>query len=848
MPAHYQSLDLPGGVRLAVASLPWAESAAFGVWVPAGSRHDPEPLTGLAHFVEHMVFKGTERRDARAISFEIEGQGGSLNASTSEEHTCYEAYAEAELLPLLADITTDLVWHPTFPASEFELEREVIREEILHYRDSPSDHVTDMLARALWHPHRLGHPISGTPESLDLIERRHLLDHAAAAHHRRGMVVGVAGPVGPEEARQLVEPLLPVGTPAPPPAPDPFAPDPTAAPRHLRESRDTGQLHLALGFPTPGRHDPDRFALRLLSLIIGENSSSRLFQELRERRGLCYHVASDVSLFEETGALEITLALEPEQRSLALETIRRELDDLMENGPAPPPPTSTGPPKPCSSTTASSTPKKPATPSAASLRKTSPVSRQPPYRPSASPSPKSLQRNEVVINHNEESDFCLCFARPGTKKEIFSPTTSATAPSIRHRSVPFLTTKPPAISIIPLDDSGSPRIFPDRSNLGAGRITSSCTFLFTPFLGAGSQTRHFPSLQPTTVNQCPPKRRIPSPSRRYHPIFNHSTLFPEMFFLIHPLSNLRPDAYFFPTTLQPLAMIENFRTPRELKYASNPTHMLIAPVPPFLSVPIIPSPARSLTKAYWSSGFLKFPGITPCRANHTSEFDTATGPQYPLPPLKNPAPRQVCTKSGVSATFARSATSPPCRGANSHARPIAHANPNLATPPDMRSFSTAQRIRGNQESGKPKTDCKKPTPHNRQKTHTLLEFQNLFKQGLVGHSPKRSKEGGSPRRGAFQAPADDWRKWGSWKFREKHHEIPPPPPILLRRLQIADPCRKRLSYAQPFLARGLPRSSIPPGVLGCVSWLPSGVRVTMAFSPLLAVVARGGFAVRALGC
>jgi len=330
---RYHTVDLDDGIRLAVATLPWTESAAFGIWVPTGSRHDPAPLSGLAHFVEHMTFKGTARRDARAISVEIEGQGGALNASTSEEHTCYEAYAEAELLPLLADIASDIVWHPAFPAGEFALEREVIREEILHYRDSPSDHITDLLAQALWAPHRLGHPISGTPESIDLIEPRHLREHAAAHHHRRDMVIGVAGPVGPDEAASIVAPLLPASPATAPHPEDPFIPDESAAPARLRETRETGQLHLAIGFLAPGRHHPDRFALRLLSLILGENSSSRLFQELRERRGLCYHVSSDVSLFAETGALEITLALEPEHRQLALDCIRRELDDLMENGP-----------------------------------------------------------------------------------------------------------------------------------------------------------------------------------------------------------------------------------------------------------------------------------------------------------------------------------------------------------------------------------------------------------------------------------------------------------------------------------------------------------------------------------
>lgn len=329
--ARYHHTELPGGIRLAVATVGWSESAAFGIWVPAGSRDDPPGRAGLAHFVEHMAFKGTATRDARRISTEIEGHGGSINADTGEDHTCYEARAEAEMLPLLAEVVCDLVWNPTFPPQQVELEREVIREEIVLYQESPADHIGDLIARALWGPHPLGEPISGTLESLGRIRRRDLLEHAAAHHHRSDMVVAAAGPFEPEAVAGLVAALLPARAPRPPAPGRPFAP--AGPPAAIREERDSAQAHLALGFHAPGRHSPQRHALRLLSLILGENSSSRLFQELRERRGLCYHVGTDVALLADTGALEVSIGLEPAQRNLALECIWRELDDLARHGP-----------------------------------------------------------------------------------------------------------------------------------------------------------------------------------------------------------------------------------------------------------------------------------------------------------------------------------------------------------------------------------------------------------------------------------------------------------------------------------------------------------------------------------
>ena len=319
---RYHQLDLDSGPRVALASIPWAETASFGIWIPAGSRDDPAETAGLAHFVEHMTFKGTKRRDARQLSIEIEGQGGQINAATSEDSTCYDARGEAELLPVLIDIVSDIVWNPVLPATELDLEREVIREEIALYRESPSDHITDLIANALWGPHPLGRPIVGSSQSIDRISRSDLQDHVAGHHSRSDIVVAAAGPFEPDQVLELIASHIPTNNYAEPKKSDPFSTDLRHPPNRVTENREGGQCHLALGYHTAGRHDESRHALRMLSLILGENFSSRLFQELREKRGLCYHVASDVALFEETGALEITIALEPEKRSEVLDSVQ----------------------------------------------------------------------------------------------------------------------------------------------------------------------------------------------------------------------------------------------------------------------------------------------------------------------------------------------------------------------------------------------------------------------------------------------------------------------------------------------------------------------------------------------
>ncbi|MDP3852065.1 MAG: pitrilysin family protein [Luteolibacter sp.] len=331
--AVYEWRRIPNGPRLAVATVADSECAALSIHIPAGSRDEDGLPAGLAHFVEHMVFKGTDRRSARDLSLDIENAGGQINACTSEDQTVYEGRGEAELLPLLADVLSDMVWHATFPESEIQLEREVIGEEITMYRESPADHIGDLISKAVWDAHPLGNPISGSLESITAIDRTHLLKFRERHHFRNDLVISAAGPFTLDEVMHVLTAHLPGGF-RDGRACLPF--DRTQdAPNHLTETRETDQLQLSLAWHTPGRHAEARHALRLLSLMLGETASSRLFLELREERGLCYQISSDVTLFHETGAFEINAGLDPESREEALACIHREIKDLLTNGPRP---------------------------------------------------------------------------------------------------------------------------------------------------------------------------------------------------------------------------------------------------------------------------------------------------------------------------------------------------------------------------------------------------------------------------------------------------------------------------------------------------------------------------------
>jgi predicted Zn-dependent peptidase len=332
--ATYEWRQIPGGPRLAVATVADSECAALSIYVPAGSRDESHLPAGLAHFLEHMVFKGTDRRTARELSFEIENAGGQLNACTSEDQTVYEARGEADMLPVLVEVLCDMVWHATFPENEIVLEREVIGEEITMYKESPADHIGDLISGALWHGHPLGNPISGTIESIAEVTRETLLAFRDRHHFREDVVIAVAGPFTMDTVESLLRPHLPAHQFHAGEEAAPFR-MPDAAPLAVTDERETDQLQLALAWHTPGRHSDSRHALRMLSSMLAESASSRLFLELREERGLCYQIGSDVTFFRETGAFEISAGLDPESREEALACIHREIDDLVANGPRP---------------------------------------------------------------------------------------------------------------------------------------------------------------------------------------------------------------------------------------------------------------------------------------------------------------------------------------------------------------------------------------------------------------------------------------------------------------------------------------------------------------------------------
>ena len=327
--ASYHLTTLPNGLRVATAEMPHMASVCVGLWAAVGSRHERARLNGAAHFLEHLLFKGTERRSARRISGEIEGLGGYLEAFTAEDHTCYYAKAEAGRLRQIGDVLGDIYAHSRLPAAEVERERGVIREEILMYQDQPAQVAEDLLAAAVWPGHPLGRPLAGTLPSLAALRREDLLDFWRAGYHARATVLAVAGRVGHADVLAQVAPLLADLPAGPVPRFKTWKTVPAAGEgRAVVQRQENEQVQLVLGFQAVGRHDPARFALRVLNALLGEKMDSRLFQSLRERRGLCYSVQSELTTYADTGLLTISAGLDAKQLKAALGLIRHEVDRL----------------------------------------------------------------------------------------------------------------------------------------------------------------------------------------------------------------------------------------------------------------------------------------------------------------------------------------------------------------------------------------------------------------------------------------------------------------------------------------------------------------------------------------
>jgi predicted Zn-dependent peptidase len=329
----FKITQLPSGVRVATAEMAHMESVSIGVWVGVGGRYEPARLSGASHFIEHLLFKGTHRRNAKQISQTVEGIGGYLNAFTSEETTCYYAKASHEHLDTLLDVLADMYRHPRFAVADINKERGVIKEELLMYHDQPDHHVQELLGEALWPGQPLGRSLAGTAKTLDSMDRRALLDFKKRRYVAANTVVAIAGHCRHEDVVQRVEEMLALTRGGHAPGFEP-AREKQRAPQLRFLTKNCEQTHLAMGIRGYSRNDSRRYALKALSVILGENMSSRLFQVIRERYGLAYSIQSSTSYFADTGALLISAGLDTKRLPRAVALILAELRRVAQRPPA----------------------------------------------------------------------------------------------------------------------------------------------------------------------------------------------------------------------------------------------------------------------------------------------------------------------------------------------------------------------------------------------------------------------------------------------------------------------------------------------------------------------------------
>jgi predicted Zn-dependent peptidase len=293
---------LPNGIRLVTEHMPHVRSVSIGVWLTRGSRHEPRIHEGIAHFVEHMLFKGTTRRSAEDIAQQIDSIGGHLDAFTSKEYAGYFIKVLDEHLPLAVDVLSDLVTSPRFDPAEIEREKKVVLEEIKMVEDTPDDLVHEIFAATLWPEHALGRPILGQPETVAALDQATLRRYFDDAYVASNFVVAAVGRLDHDRVRALVEPLFARAI-ARGGAIDGDVPA-TALDVVVR-TKDLEQSHVCLGGPGLPHADADRYAAFALNTMLGGSMSSRLFQNVREKRALAYAVFSSLSSYRDSGAVTI---------------------------------------------------------------------------------------------------------------------------------------------------------------------------------------------------------------------------------------------------------------------------------------------------------------------------------------------------------------------------------------------------------------------------------------------------------------------------------------------------------------------------------------------------------------
>ncbi len=328
----FKKTTLSNGIRVVTEKIPSVRSVAVGCWIDNGSRHESERLNGISHFVEHMVFKGTTRRRVHHIAQSMESVGGYLNAFTGREHTCFYARALDEHLGRAIDITTDLVFNPSFPEKEIEREKDVVLEEMKMYEDSPEDVIFESFDAALYPRHPLGRPILGSEKTVKSFTRKNLVSFTKSHFSGNRIVISIAGNVEHDQAVRLVEKAMEKGE---QPKKGKKKPVIKAIPRYnpkniTRDDTHFHQAHLLVGRRSFGLNNSKKLKLTLLNAVLGGGMSSFLNQNIREKFGYCYNIYSFANMISNTGEFGVYMATDLKKVDQARDLIFKELWKLQQ--------------------------------------------------------------------------------------------------------------------------------------------------------------------------------------------------------------------------------------------------------------------------------------------------------------------------------------------------------------------------------------------------------------------------------------------------------------------------------------------------------------------------------------
>ena len=315
------------GLCLVTETMPHVRSVSVGAWLTRGSRHESQESGGIAHFVEHMLFKGTAKRSAEDIAQSIDSVGGHMDAFTAKEYAGYYFKVLDEHLPLAVDIVSDIVINPLFPDDEVEREKRVILEEIKMVEDTPDDLVHELFVQNFWEGHPLGKPILGVKESVEGLTRESLKDYFEGTYTAPNLVIAAAGNLEHESLRDLVGDLF-SGVPVGGEPREDFLP--TVVPRIVTKTKDLEQAHICLGTVGYPQDHPDRYVGYVLNTVLGGAMSARLFQNVREKRGLAYAIFSGISAYRDAGSLMVYVGCGSETVDEVLDLVVTELRGMKQ--------------------------------------------------------------------------------------------------------------------------------------------------------------------------------------------------------------------------------------------------------------------------------------------------------------------------------------------------------------------------------------------------------------------------------------------------------------------------------------------------------------------------------------